>query len=173
MISWVNPKIIIKKVGKKGVGSFADAPISRDEVVIVQGGRIIDYKRIEESDYRPFCDHGFQIEKDFLICPVEPTRERLDGISNVNHSCNPNCGFKGQIVLVAMRHIRVGEEITYDYAMTDASQHNVTCSEMECLCGASNCRHIITGDDWKNKDLQEKYKGYFSTYIQSLIGKNH
>ena len=173
MISWVNPKITIKDIGKKGIGSFANIPISKDEVVVVQGGRIMDYKDIEESDYKLFCDHCFQIENNLLICPVEPTREKLDGVFQVNHSCNPTCGFQGQIVLVAMRDIQVGEEITYDYAMTDANWHNVTCTEMTCLCSAENCRHIITGEDWKRKDLQEKYKGFFSTFIQELIEHNH
>ena len=141
MISWVNPKITIKDIGKKGIGSFASEPIPKDEVVIVQGGRAMDYKNIVESDYKPFCDHCFQIEKDILICPIEPLREKLDGVFQVNHSCNPTCGFRGQIVLVAMRNIQTGEEITYDYAMTDANWHNVACTEMECLCEADrvNC----------------------------------
>ncbi len=169
MISWVNPKITIKDAGEKGIGSFANAPIHKGEIIIVQGGRVMNYKNIMESDYKPFCDHCFQIEKDLLICPVEPTREKLDGVCQVNHSCNPTCGFLGQIILVTMRNIQIGEEITYDYAMTDTNWQNVICTEMECLCGANNCRRVITGEDWKVKDLQEKYKGYFSTYIQEMI----
>ena len=71
-----------------------------------------------------------------------------------------------------MRNIQIEEEITYDYAMTDANWENVTCAEMKCLCEANNCRRIITGDDWKRVDLQEKYKGYFSTFIQEMIEGN-
>ena len=173
MISWVNLKITIKDIGKRGIGSFANALIPRGEVVIVQGGRIMDYKHIEESDYKPFRNHCFQIEKSLLICPIEPSREKLDGVFQVNHSCNPTCGFRGQVVLVAMRNIQIGEEITYDYAMTDANWNNVICEEMECLCGANDCRHIVTGEDWKHKDIQEKYKGHFSTYVQELIEEHH
>ena len=173
MTSWVSPKIVIKNVNEKGIGSFASSPISKGEIVVVQGGRIIDSTHIEESDYKPFGDHCFQIERDLLICPDEPKRESLDGVFQVNHSCNPNCGFKGQIVLVAMRNIQTGDEVTYDYAMTDANLHDMTCTEMKCLCGADNCRHIITGDDWKNKDLQKKYDGFFSTFIQEVILQSH
>ncbi len=169
MTSWVNPKIIIQNVDRKGIGSFAGSPISKDEVIIVQGGKIMDYKQILESDYKSFNDHCFQIEKDLLVCPTEPKTEYLDGVFQVNHSCHPNCGFKGQIVLVAMKDIQPGEEITYDYAMTDANRHHVTCTEMECFCGTDTCRHVITGDDWKNEDLQKKYKGFFSAYIQEMI----
>lgn len=169
MLSWVNPKITIKKIGEKGVGSFANAPIAKDETVIIQGGRIMDHKSIDKSDYEPFGDHCYQMENDLLMCPVEPTREKLDGICLVNHSCDPTCGLRGQIVMVAISNIQVGEEITFDYAMTDANCQNVTCTEMRCLCGAKNCRGIITGEDWKRKDLQEKYMGYFSLYIKRMI----
>jgi hypothetical protein len=36
----------------------------------------------------------------------------------INHSCRPNCkpvGRKGKIVIVAVRQIELGEEITYNY----------------------------------------------------------
>jgi len=37
----------------------------------------------------------------------------------VNHSCDPNCGLVGAVLVVAMRDIEPGEEITFDYAMSD------------------------------------------------------
>ena len=37
-----------------------------------------------------------------------------------------------------MRNIKAGEELTWDYAMTEASD-----ARIECLCGAPNCRGII------------------------------
>ena len=37
----------------------------------------------------------------------------------INHSCEPNVGFAGDIVLVAMRDISPGEELTTDYALFD------------------------------------------------------
>ena len=48
----------------------------------------------------------------------------------INHSCEPNVGFAGSTVLVAMRDIRTGEELTTDYALFD--DHDET---MECRCG--------------------------------------
>jgi hypothetical protein len=42
--------------------------------------------------------------------------------------------------------------------------------EFDCDCGASNCRGRITGDDWKMKELQERYAAYFSPYLQRRIG---
>jgi len=66
-----------------------------------------------------------------------------------------------------MRNIKPGEEITYDYAMTDSDPDDY----FKCNCGAKNCRRIITGKDWKSPSLQKKYRGYFSFYIQEKIKK--
>src|SRR3989304_3335582 len=169
MLSWINPKVTIRNAGEKGVGSFANAPISKDESIIVQGGQIVENVRLGEEFYQSIKDHCFQVDSGFHICPTTTEREQLDGIFNVNHSCNPNCGFHGQIVLVAMRDIEPGEELTFDYAMTDVNSDDVVCTEMKCFCGSVDCRHIITGDDWKQKALQKKYRGYFSTYVQEMI----
>jgi uncharacterized protein len=72
---------------------------------------------------------------------------------------------QGQIVFVALRDISKDEELTFDYAMTDDDPHD----EMQCNCGASSCRGTVTGRDWQKADLQRKYDGYFSWYIQRRI----
>ena len=82
----------------------------------------------------------------------------------LNHSCNPNVGVQGNIVFVAMRDIRPKEELTIDYAMIDDMPYR-----MKCSCNGKNCRRFITGKDWKNKKLQKKYKGYFSTFIAAKM----
>jgi hypothetical protein len=64
-----------------------------------------------------------------------------------------------------MRDIQPGEELTFDYAMSDGSPYD----EFECFCGSPNCRRKITGDDWKIPELWKKYKGYFSPYLARRI----
>ena len=53
-----------------------------------------------------------------------------------NHSCDPNASFNNQGMLVALREIKAGEEITYDYLAhpLPASPWN-----FECRCGAAGC----------------------------------
>ena len=68
----------------------------------------------------------------------------------INHSCDPNIGFAGNVVLVAMRDIHAGEELTTDYAMFDDYE-----GSMDCTCGRPNCRRRIDGRDWQRPDLQE------------------
>jgi uncharacterized protein len=83
---------------------------------------------------------------------------------HLNHSCDPNLGLQGQIVFVAFRDIAAGEELTIDYAMTDDEPY-----EMECQCGSATCRKLITGADWQKPELQKKYDGYFSWFIQRRL----
>ncbi len=90
--------------------------------------------------------------------------EREGGMIFSNHSCDPNIGVQGQIIFVAMRNIQPGEELTHDWATTDDEAYKV-----RCHCGAGNCRKIITGQDWRRKDLQEKYQDYMSWYLQQKI----
>jgi len=83
----------------------------------------------------------------------------------VNHSCNPNAGLSGQIGLVAMRDIKVGEEVCFDYAMCDTMPYD----EFECDCGSKNCRGQVGGDDWQKPVLQKRYAGFFSPHVQRRI----
>jgi len=90
--------------------------------------------------------------------------EREGGMMHLNHSCEPNLGLQGQVVFVAIRDMAADEELTIDYAMTDDESY-----EMECQCGSEACRRLITGADWRQPELQKKYDGYFSWFIQRRI----
>lgn len=60
---------------------------------------------------------GIQIDENFFICPT--SREELKKTGVFNHSCEPNAGFRSSIVLEAIRDIKAGEEITFDYAFCE------------------------------------------------------
>ena len=85
----------------------------------------------------------------------------------LNHSCNPNVGIRGQISFVAMRDIRKGKELTYDWAMENPGRWR-----FKCHCGEKICRTAVTGNDWKLPNLQMRYKGFFSAFIQEKIDKS-
>jgi hypothetical protein len=82
----------------------------------------------------------------------------------IDHSCEPNVGFAGNAVLVAMRDISPGEERTTDYALFDDYD-----GMMQCRCGTPSCRATIGGQDWQRPDLQRKYGNYFSSYLLSYL----
>jgi hypothetical protein len=85
----------------------------------------------------------------------------------LNHSCEPNVGFAGNTVLVAMRDISPGEELTTDYALFDDYD-----GEMECHCETASCRGKIDGRDWQRPELQRQYGNYFSTYLRARLPTN-
>lgn len=59
----------------------------------------------------------------------------------INHSCEPNCetiNFGGHIWIVALKDIKNGEELSYDYGYDLESF-----KEHPCKCGAKNCAGFI------------------------------
>ncbi len=161
LVSFHSSKVEIRAAGAKGIGLFACSPIQDGELLVITGGRILTTQQFETFS------HGnlpFQVETFAHIAPVYP--ERPDGMFAVNHSCAPTAGLSGQLSLVALRALQADEEITYDYVMTDSDADGITPFIMKCLCGVTGCRGIITDRDWRQPELRERYRGYFSSYLQ-------
>jgi SET domain-containing protein len=65
----------------------------------------------------------------------------------INHSCDPNCeaiDFRGHIWICAMRDIKAGEELTYNYGydFVDWWEH-------PCKCGSPRCvGYILAEEHW-------------------------
>lgn len=159
--SVLSPKLEVRAcLEKGGWGVFAKEKIKKDDLLCVWGGIAMSGEEARsQSTYR--LTHGLQVEEDVYLIPIMDAEDA----DYFNHSCNPNAGLNGQITLVAMRDIEAGEEVCFDYAMSDSSDYD----EFECHCGAPNCRKRITGNDWKLPELHERYKGYFIPYLQRRI----
>jgi hypothetical protein len=140
-----------------GFGSRAISVIPAGTSVATFGGTALT-----SAEFAPYeaerRSRSLQVNTN-LIFLGPPTREPGDSI---NHSCDPNCGMRNATTIVAMRDIAVGEELTFDYAMSDASDYD----EFECNCGTSLCRSHVRADDWQLDTLRHRYKGFFSPYIQ-------
>ena len=59
-----------------------------------------------------------------------------------NHSCDPSCMNAGMTFEIAVRDIPPGAELTDDYRMLNKSL------PYECACGAPQCHHQISADDF-------------------------
>jgi hypothetical protein len=161
-LSFLSAKTVVRESVIHGRGLFAAEDIARGEVVAVKGGHITTRARLLEL--QPLLGPAeIQIGDDLFIGPVTPD-EREGSMIFSNHSCEPNIGVRGEITFVAMRDIAAGEELTHDWAMTDDDD-----STTECHCGAATCRGTITGKDWQKPALQERYRGYFSAYLEHKI----
>ncbi len=164
MESYISPKA---KRGLQspihGRGLFAIEEIKKGEIVAVKGGEILTKQQLAAVSTSLHAE--MQIADDLFIAPTNE-HDYAKSMMCLNHSCNPNLGIRGDIVFIAMRDVHPGQELTLDYAMMD----NVP-STFSCICGSKECRGEITGQDWQKKELQEKYFGYFSAYIENLIKK--
>ena len=163
-LTYLSPKTVVKESGIHGRGLFALEAIQAGEVVCVKGGHIFRRDKLPELAAQ-LGPAEIQIGEDLFIGPLTP-EEREGSMIFSNHSCDPNIGVKGQIVFVAMRDIQAGEELTHDWATTDDDDY-----ELECRCNTMACRKVITGKDWRNKALQEKYRGFMSAYLQEKIAR--
>ena len=86
-----------------------------------------------------------------------------------NHSCDPTCGFAAidSALVVAIRDIEVGEELTYDYQFMDTEPSFY--DGINCRCGTKKCRGVLRFDQYRNVDWQKKYYKYCGKYkIQCL-----
>ena len=161
-VCYLTPKARPAHHGAAGRGSIAVEFIAAGEVVSAFGGRAITR---DEFELLPLGQQARSIQiEEFLYLAGASDPEPADFI---NPSCEPNCGMRGATVLVALRDIAEGEHITYDYAMSDGSSYD----EFECGCGTPTCRGRVTGDDWRRPELQARYAGYFSPYLQRRIDR--
>lgn len=161
-LTYRSPKTEVRPSPIHGQGLFAKHAISTGEIVAVKGGHVLT--RPEWAALEPSLGAAdIQIAEDLFIAPVRQD-QRGGSMLYTNHSCDPNLAIQGQIVLVAMRDIAAGEELTIDWATTDDGDH-----EMECRCGSPRCRRTVTGKDWMNPTLQKKYRGWFCWFLQAKI----
>jgi SET domain-containing protein len=157
-LSWRSPKSEVRQSPIHSRGLFAAQDIQKDEIVMVKGGHIVSREQLGDINAR-LGPVEIQIGDHLFIAPV--TQEEREGsMLYSNHSCDANLGVRGNVVFVAMRDIRAGEELTHDWCTTDDDTYSV-----ECKCGSLNCRKLLTGKDWQNPELQKQYAGYFSWYL--------
>jgi len=159
MKSYLSPKVKRSK-SAAGDGLFVTERIQKGEVVADFSQGPGTYLSTAEADklYEQGSDYMLQVGDDKFFAATNS--EELEDADFINHSCEPNCGIKGSLAIVAMRDIEPGEEIAFDYCMSESSEFS-----FECQCGAATCRGVVTGKDWQNPELQAKYRGYFSDYL--------
>jgi SET domain-containing protein len=142
-----------------GVGVFAVRKISKGQT-IAEGVNKKDYddlvpwkkiKSLDQDIKKKINDFCLGTPEGFLP-PEDNDFNKLSIEWYMNHSCNGNIGFNANGDFVAIKDIKKDEELTYDYALAESNQK----FSMKCNCGSSNCRHLITGNDWKDSEFRKK-----------------
>jgi uncharacterized protein YjbK len=80
--------------------------------------------------------------------------------AHVNHSCLPSAGIGGTRELIAIRQILAGDEIAYDFAMTEYEL------ELVCVCGTRACRGLVGGYGHLSSARKSGYGGLVSDYLE-------
>lgn len=162
MKSYTSSKTEIRKSEKQGFGFFAMEAIKKDEIVAIRSGHIVNHEEAIRLD-KEVGDFSLQITQDHFLCPK--TKDEIEQIAlYINHSCDPNVGMDGQMNYVTLRDVNAGEELCLDYAVAMNTDY-----QLKCNCGSKNCRGLVTGYDWKNKELQNKYRGYFAHFLTKMM----
>jgi uncharacterized protein len=158
--SWITPKAVKGGASAiEGQGVHAVEAIAAGEVVAVKGGHVVTGSVVAGLP-EAIRDSAFPIAPGLFLAALSV--DEYDGVMmRVNHSCEPNAGMGGNALLVSMRDIAAGEELTTDYALFLGDPAFV----MECRCGTAACRGVIRGTDWMRADLQARYRGWFAWWL--------
>lgn len=161
--SWIDPRIEIRSSPIGGKGMFAREPIKNGEVVIVWGGVVLTEVDLESGN---FSKGTLSAIAENLWLGDAPGGEDF-AADYTNHSCDPNLWMKDEVTLMARGDVKAGEELTADYMMWEANENYM--AAWQCNCGSPLCRETITGKDWRLPEIQERYRGHFSPFLNRRI----
>ena len=143
-------RITLRRSPIHGNGVFATAPIARGEEIIEYKGKLLTP---DEAD--TLYGDGGETGHTFLFTLNEKyvidANQRGNTARWINHSCAPNCRAvveesasgdprRDKVKIEAIRHIKPGDELTYDYGIVLDVPHTARLKKLwQCLCGAPKC----------------------------------
>lgn len=175
----INEFVRITKSSIHNNGVFARKDILRGTRIIEYVGEKISKVESERRSHKIMANHKSNSAKHGAVYIFELNkRHDIDGnvswnpAKNINHSCTPNCEpviIRGKIWIIAVRDIKKGEELLYNYGydLDDYEEH-------KCKCGAKNCvGHIVSYEHWnklRNKLVKKgkKLHSHWGKSVQDL-----
>jgi uncharacterized protein len=148
--------VIVRESPIHGTGVYAARDIAAEEEIVEYKGRLITPAQADEL-YPDDDGHTFLyiLNDHYLIdAGVDGNEARW-----INHSCDPNCEVyiieddggdpaRDRLVITAMRAIRAGEELTYDYGVaTDWPITDEDRQRWACRCGSPKCRGTMLEEE--------------------------
>ena len=139
-----NPLYTVRRSNVHGYGGFATRDIKkRERITEYLGDRITHAqadKRYEDHDENDNHTFLFIVDKRTVIdAGIGGNNARF-----INHKCDPNCESeieKGRVFIFAIRNIRKGEELGYDYQIGREKDDPENVDEIyACRCGSPKCR---------------------------------
>jgi SET domain-containing protein len=134
-----SPVVEVRHSSVHGRGVYATQLIPKGARIIEYTGKRMSWADVPNDDDDP---HTFI----FGLDNGQVINAEIDGNEArwINHSCDPNCeavGKDDRMFIYALRKIRTGEELFYDYSLQlDEPITKELVQEYKCDCGASRCR---------------------------------
>ncbi len=125
-------KFYIGKSSIAGKGIFSSEDIKKEEKILTLTCKTVRWKIRTAKESQRFANWIGLGNHRWLN--TNPTDFRY-----LNHSCEPNAAIIEKKTLIALKDIRKGDEIYFDYSMTDDDIY----WKMECKCGTKSCRGVI------------------------------
>jgi len=162
--SWLSPKCHVGESPREGMGVFASEPLTARELVAVWGGVIYSADEVDgiANVFPHFKTHPVEVYEGFYMGSISNTA--IDDAERFNHSCDPNIGVKGQIIVLARRDIAAGEELVFDYDTTDVAP-----AKFDCRCGATDCRGVVDGSGYRSAEFRRRHHGWLSWSISERV----
>jgi uncharacterized protein len=132
---------VIRRSSIQGRGAFATRAIKKGERIVQYTGELVSATEADRRYDVPGRHHTYVFSLSSGRCidgAVGGNESRL-----INHSCHPNCEaieVGNRVFIDAMRDIRRGEELCYDYSYEPVDDDD---SAYGCSCNAKGCRKTI------------------------------
>ncbi|MGA9109924.1 MAG: SET domain-containing protein-lysine N-methyltransferase [Smithella sp.] len=134
----------VRESGIHGKGIYAIRPIKAGDRVLEYKGKIITWRRAQalhpHDPSQPNHTFYFHLDDGHVI----DAKQDGNTAKWINHSCEPNLEAEQdgmRVFLKALRDIKVGEELFYDYGLIiDGRITQKLKKEHACLCNTPSCR---------------------------------
>ena len=142
-------RFVVRNSGIHGKGVFALTHIPAGTRLIEYTGERLTEAQVDERYAKDDNPHTFLFALDDGM--VIDATTGGNSARWINHSCAPNCEsicesaedddpMHDRVFIEALRNIKPGEELAYNYLITLEEAHTARLKKIwECRCGAKNC----------------------------------
>ena len=132
--------LVIRRSKIHNAGCYTKAPIKKGTQIVEYTGPRLTVAAANKKYKNARRTYLFGLDDEKHVIDGEGTA------AFINHSCAPNCEpdeIGGRVWVFALRNIKAGEELTYDYNLYDGEPDD----ESICHCKAKNCRGTMYSEE--------------------------
>lgn len=146
-----------------GLGVLATTPIQAHEELFHLGGFLLPSGRRRAAGV--LASTAIGVAEEVVLAELWGSERDLS--DHLNHSCEPNAGFRDALCLVATRSIMPAEEVTVDYAYWEAEESWRL--NGQCRCKSACCRLTITGVDYRRPELSSRMLSWAAPFVRRRL----